>query len=165
MADETISTAIMAVATIIAAVVLINAVYPALYGASGSILSMNGIATDRMKTDIKVLTEWYPGGMPQDLGLVAWVKNTGSTTITSADMNNTDLFLYMGSGTSARIPSTGTDNSWSYTILNGDGDSNWDPAETIQVNVHYRDSISPGTLRLRMALHNGIYAEDTFSYG
>jgi flagellar protein FlaG len=164
MADETISTAILAVATIIAAIVLVNAIYPALYGAAGSILSMNDMAADRMMTDIKVLTEWYPGGSPADLGLVAWVKNTGSTTITGAEMNSTDVFLYTGGGTSVRVPSSGAGNNWSYSILGGDGDASWDPGETIQVTVHYVDGVSPGTLRFRMALHNGVYDEDAFAY-
>jgi flagellar protein FlaG len=164
MADETISTAILAVATIIAAIVLINSIYPALYGTAGSILSMNSMASDRMRTDIKILTEWYPGGNPEDLGLVAWIKNTGSTTISGQAMNSTDVFLNTGGGQSARIPMTGSTNNWTYAILGGDGDANWDPGETVQVTVHYLDGVSPGRLRLRVALHNGVYAENSFAY-
>ncbi len=161
MAEEAISTAILTVATIIAALVLINAMYPSLYSASGSILSMSGRASDRIRTDLTVLTVWYPPDRQGDIALEAWVKNTGSTTITGKDLNNTDLFLYTGNAMSVRIP----DDSWTHTFMNGDGDANWDPAETLHVVVHYDPAGStPGTWRLRIALPDGIYAEESFTY-
>ena len=73
MAEEAISTAILTVATIIAALVLVNALYPSLYSTSGSILSMNDRTADRIRTDLTVLTEWYdrrpPGGRHRAGGL------------------------------------------------------------------------------------------------
>src|SRR5512142_1038976 len=97
MAEEAISTAILTVATIIAALVLINAMYPSLYSASGSILSMSGRSSDRIRTDLTILTEWYPSAHPaDDIALEAWVKNTGSTTIAAEDLGDTDVFLYTG---------------------------------------------------------------------
>lgn len=162
MAEEAISTAILTVATIIAALVLVNAMYPSLYSASGSILSMNNRAAERIMTDMTVLTEWYPPGhAADDIALEAWVKNTGSTTVTGTDINNTDLFLYTGNGVSARIPAA----DWSYELLNGDGDDSWDPTETMHLVVHYDpDGSSPGTWKLRIVLPDGIYAEDSFTY-
>ena len=165
MAEEAITTAILTVATIIAALVLVNAMYPALYSASGSILSMNDRSADRLKTEMTVLTEWYPSGRPADLGLQVWLKNTGSTTITAADMGKADTFLYIGGGNGTRVPATGATDYWTYTILSGNGDTNWDPGETIQVTVHYAATgLSPGTLRYRLVLPNGVYAEDDFAY-
>ena len=90
MAEEAISTAILTVATIIAALVLVNAMYPSLYSASGSILSMNNRAADRIKTDLTVLAEWYPPGhAADDIALEAWVKNTGSTTSATSTCSST----------------------------------------------------------------------------
>jgi archaeal flagellar protein FlaG len=162
MADQAISTAILTVATIIAALVLVNALYPSLYSTSGSILSMNNRAADRIRTDLTVLTEWYDPAHPaNDIGLEAWVKNIGSTTVTTDDMANIDLFLYTGNHTAVRIPGA----SWSYELLNGDGDSDWDPSETIHVLVHYDPgSSSPGVWKLRMVLPDGVGAEDSFTY-
>jgi flagellar protein FlaG len=162
MAEEAISTAILTVATIIAALVLVNAMYPSLYSASGSILSMNDRSAERIRTDLTVLTEWYPQAHPaDDIQLEAWLKNTGSTTITARDMGISDLFLYTGNRTSVRIPNA----DWSYEILNGDGDTGWGPTETIRLTVHFdpADS-SSGTWRIRLALPNGVYAEDSFTY-
>ncbi len=105
MAEEAISTAILTVATIIAALVLVNAMYPSLYSASGSILSMNDRTADRIRTDLTVLTEWYPLSHPaDDIRLEAWIKNTGSTTITEKDLGNSDVFLDTGNHMSVRIP-------------------------------------------------------------
>ena len=166
MADEAISTAILTVATIIAALVLVNAMYPALYSASGSILSMNDRSTERLRTEVTVLTEWFPSGRPQDIGLNVWVKNTGSTAISATDMGKADAFLYTGNGNATRFPKSTPPDSWSYAILSGNGDATWDPAETIQITVHYNTSggLSPGTMRFRLVLPNGVYAEDEFAY-
>ena len=164
MAEETISTAILTVATIIAAVVLLNAIYPALYSASGSIMSMNSATADRMKTDVKVLTE-YPG--TDDDGhfhLVVWVKNTGGTTIKASSMDLADVYLYTGNGVTTRISQTGGARNWHYSLLSGDGDSDWDPTETLEVTLDYGDSLPAGTARFRLALDNGVFAEDTFSW-
>jgi flagellar protein FlaG len=166
MADEAISTAILTVATIIAALVLVNAMYPALYSASGSILSMNDRSSDRLRTEMTVLTEWCPAGRPDDIGLQVWVKNTGSRAISAADMAEADAFLYTGNGSGTRLPRSAPPDSWSYTILSGNGDATWDPAETIMITVHYDTpgGLSPGTLRFRLVLPNGVYAEDEFAY-
>jgi flagellar protein FlaG len=161
MAEEAISTAILTVATIIAALVLVNAMYPSLYSATGSFLSMNDRTAERIRTDLTVLTEWYPPHPADDLSLEAWIKNTGSTTITEKDLNESDLFLYTGNRTSVRIP----DDKWDYNILNGDEDKRWGPTETIHLTVHFDlAGSSSGNWRLRMSLPNGIYAEDSFAY-
>ena len=164
MAEETISTAILTVATIIAAVVLLNAIYPALYSASGSILSMNSVTVDRMKTDLKVLTE-YPGTDAEGhFSLVVWVKNTGDTVIKESDLGLTDIYLYPGNGVSTRISRSGDTRYWDYVILGGDGDRDWDPVETLQVTIDYGSPLPAGTAKFRIVLDNGVYAEDTFSW-
>jgi flagellar protein FlaG len=162
MAEEAISTAILTVATIIAALVLVNAMYPSLYSASGSILSMNDRTAERIRTDLTVLTEWYPLSHPaDDICLEAWVKNTGSTTITAKDLQESDLFLYTGNRISVRIAA----DDWDSELLNGDGDASWGPTETLHLTVHFDPAGSgTGTWRLRLTLPNGVYAEDSFAY-
>jgi|AGTN01.1.fsa_nt_gi hypothetical protein len=162
MAEQAISTAILTVATIIAALVLVSALYPSLYSASGSILSMNDRASDRIMTDMTVLTEWYSTSHPAgDIALEAWVKNTGVTTITTGDLSNTDVFLYTGNHTTARIPRA----DWSWEILNGNGDAGWDQSETLHVTVHYDPTgNSPGAWKFMIVLPNGVSTEDSFTY-
>lgn len=164
MAEETISTAILTVATIIAAVVLLNAIYPSLYSASGSILSMDSATVDRMNTDLKVLTEFPSADSDGHFQVTAWVKNTGSTSIRHSDLDLTDVYLYPGSGVATRFSLAGGAPNWQYGILSGDGDSDWDPGETLQVTLHYGSALPSGTARLRLALYNGVFAEDTFSW-
>jgi archaeal flagellar protein FlaG len=162
MAEEAISTAILTVATIIAALVLVNAMYPSLYSASGSILSMNDRTADRIRTDLTVLTEWYPLSHPaDDIQLEAWVKNTGSTIITEKDLGNSDLFLDTGNHRSVRI----ANSDWAGALVNDDGDGNWGPTETLHLTVHFNPAgSSTGNWWLRLALPNGVYTEDSFAY-
>lgn len=164
MAEETISTAILTVATIIAAVVLLNAIYPALYSASGSILSMNSVTVDRMQTDMNVLTEYPSTEGGGNFVLVAWVKNTGNTVIKQSDLGLADAYLYTGNGVAVRISQAGGAKHWEYSLLGGNGDANWDPGETLQATVHYGSSLPSGTMKFRLALANGVYAEDAFSW-
>jgi flagellar protein FlaG len=162
MAEQAISTAILTVATIIAALVLVNALYPSLYSISGAILSMNDRAADRIRTDLSVLTEWYDPAHPADnIALEAWVKNTGSTIITADELADTDVFLYTGNQMTVRIPR----DDWAGEILNGNGDADWGPSETIHVTVRYDPAgSSPGTWKFRMVLPDGVGAEDSFVY-
>jgi flagellar protein FlaG len=162
MAEQAISTAILTVATIIAALVLVNALYPSLYSISGAILSMNDRAAGRIGTDLSVLTEWYDPAHPaNDIALEAWVKNTGSTTVTEDELADTDVFLNTGNQMTMRIPR----DDWTGEILNGNGDADWGPSETIHVTVHYDPgSCSPGAWKFRIVLPDGVWTEDSFSY-
>ena len=75
MASEVISSALLMIATIIATVALINAVFPSIYGMSGTITTVTNNVNDQMKTDMKFIYETTDNSNH----MTAWVKNTGQT--------------------------------------------------------------------------------------
>ena len=53
--EKVITTALLLIASVIAATALINAVLPAANKSSGALLAANSAAADRIKTDIEIV--------------------------------------------------------------------------------------------------------------
>jgi archaeal flagellar protein FlaG len=161
MASEVISSALLMIATIIAAVALINAVFPSIYGMTGSITAMTGSVNDRMKSDIKFIYETTD----QSSNLTAWIKNTGQAQIIPARFNNTDLFYGDANGVMKRaILNSTSAPGWTYTIENDNGNCRWDPGETLNVHVTADEPFAPGNYyKIRIVLYNGAFCEDYFT--
>jgi len=161
MASEVISSALLMVATIIATIALINAVFPSIYGMSGTITTVTHNVNDQMKTDLKFIYETTD----TTNHLTAWVKNTGSSNIYLTNFNNTDLFYGEADGVMSRATLNGTSGSyWTYTIENGNGDSTWSPGQTMRIDITSADNFVPGEdYKIRLTLPNGAFTEDYFT--
>jgi flagellar protein FlaG len=159
MAQETISTAILIIAGIIATVALVNAVYPSLFTATGSVGSVSDTASDRVKTDIRISMS----SLQNESSLYVWVKNTGSTEIPAGRLDYTDVY-FGDAGSMARAETAGAASfRWSYVLDDTDGDGNWGPGETLQVLVSETGSshLTPGTHIVKLVLYNSASVEDT----
>ncbi len=161
MASEVISSALLMIATVVAAVALINAVFPSIYGMSGSITTMTYNVNDRMKSDVKFIYETTD----QSYNLTAWLKNTGETQIITSTFNNTDMFYGDASGVMKRATLNSTSAPcWTYSIENDNENGRWDPGETIRVDIRSDEPFAPGNrYKLRMVLYNGAFCEDYFT--
>lgn len=161
MASEVMSSALLMIATIIAAVALINAVFPSIYGMSGSITAVSTNVNDRMKSDIKFIYETSD----HTTQMTAWVKNTGKTSILLSNFNYTDMFYGQSNGAMTRAVLNQTSApSWTYAIENGDGNGKWDPGETMRITINATTPFLEGNdYRLRITLPNGVYCEDYFT--
>jgi len=161
MAQNTITTAILIIAGVIATAALLNALFPAIYGMSGSVSSVSESSSDRMKTDFRIISE---GLDPLDSNtLHLYVKNTGRLKITGSNIEKSDV--YFGSGSSmykARFDSSAP--SWQYTIQDGNGDSIWNPGETLDITIT-TDSYDFRADRqtVRLAAYNGVSIEGIFT--
>jgi archaeal flagellar protein FlaG len=162
MASEVISTALLMIATVVAAVALINAVFPSIYGMSGSIQAVTNNVNDRMKTEIQFIYE-----TPDSSGnsLAAWVKNTGQTQMTPGELNDSDLFISDADGVMQLASlNSSTAPCWTYTIENGNGNGIWGPGETLEINLNTNQPFVQGNnYDIRLVLYNGAYCEDSFS--
>ncbi len=161
MASEVISSALLMIATVIAAVALINAVFPSIYGISGSITTMTHTVDDRMKTDFKFIYETTD----QLYTLTAWLKNTGETQVIPVKFNSTDVFYGNTSGVMKRaILDSESAPCWNYTIENDNGNGKWDPGETLRINIRSDVQFTLGDrYKIRMVLYNGAFCEDYFT--
>lgn len=161
MAQEVMSSALLMIATIIAAVALINAVFPSIYGMSGSITTMTSNVNDRMKCDIKFVYETND----QYNNLTAWIKNTGKVQILVTNFNNTDVFFGEVGTVMKRAVLNGTSApNWTYTIENDDGNGRWDSGETLRINITSDQTFKAGRdYKVRVVLYNGVFCEDYFT--
>jgi flagellar protein FlaG len=161
MAQEVMSSALLMIATIIAAVALINAVFPSIYSMAGSISTTTGTVNDRMKSDIKFIYETTDQGH----NLTVWLKNTGKTQLVPSSFNNTDIFFGETSSAMTRaVLNASTAPSWTFAIENDDSNGRWDPGETLRIDILSDQTFTPGNdYKIRAVLYNGVFCEDYFT--
>ncbi len=161
MAQNTITTAILIIAGVVAAAALINAMFPAVYSMSGSVSSVSDASNDRMKTDFRIISEGLDP-LTSD-ALHVYVKNTGRLTLSSANLAKTDVYFGNGSGlykckTGASLP------SWEYAIQDGNGDSNWNPGETLDITITTENyDFRSDRQIVRVAAYNGVTTDQEFT--
>jgi len=92
-----------------------------------------------------------------------WIKNTGLKEVHGDLIPKSDLF-FGSKGNFERIPYEGTTPPmWNYTIVNDDGDGNWDPCETLEVTITWDTTLNSGEYFVKFSLYNGVSDEYTFS--
>jgi flagellar protein FlaG len=157
MVQDTISNAILIIAVVIATTVVLNALYPAMFGMAGSIRSNVADADDRSMTSVTIS---YCSFDPGDHILRVWAKNSGRDSI--ADSELTGIRAYYG-GESGSMTNYGT----SYSLqAPEDGDDQWDPDETLEIDLASPDSPfpgDPGVHRVKLVMPNGATAEYTIT--
>ena len=161
--DKVITTALLTIAAVVAAVMVVNALLPALGRSGTSVLSSSRAASDIIKTDTEIVvvatlsTEIY-----------VWIKNVGSSNILEID--KLDVFLEDGTGLTRMTYETGSPtndctylplaNNWAYCYE--DGQTLWTPTNTIKVIINLGSAPS-GDYRIQIVTGNGVAAEKSFS--
>jgi len=159
MAQDAMTTAILIIAAIISVVVLVNAIYPALFMTTGSISSTSDMASDRMKSDIRVVM----ANSPNSTALQVWVKNIGSNRVPASRINYTDVY-YGDKGSMERAsPNPSSGLWWSYTLDDSNGDGHWDSGETLEMTIYDPGStgFTAGDHQIKLVLYNAAGFEDT----
>ncbi len=151
--DKIIVTALLMTAGVISAILLFNAVYPAVNQGNDAITNMQVRLGDRMKTQIDILHAAQSGGV-----VTIWVKNTGDTRIVGVD--SSDLF-FGPEGNFARIPYGSGSPHWEYVVENG---TEWSPRATLRVVVINFSPLNSGRYYIKMTLPNGITDADFISW-
>jgi flagellar protein FlaG len=161
MAQNVISTAILIIAAVIAAVALINGVFPTIYQMSGSMQTVSDASNDRMRTEIKII---YESANQTDNSMNVYLKNSGDQKVTAAHIGQSDV--YYGTGDAMeRCSSDGSSGAtWAWSIDGGNGDSTWDPGETLNIwlKTVNHDFNVPGQ-RVKIVLYNGVGDQATFT--
>jgi flagellar protein FlaG len=174
MSAETFTTAMFLITAVIAAGVLINAVFPVVYNMAGTFSSATHDSDQRLRTDFKIVAYHAKNGAPGDAKMDIYLKNIGSSRIPSSDITRSDVMggpetnynrlNYVAGGTSPGQWTTEfvTDTATRLYDLNGNG--NWDSGETLHITAYPTETISPGdTLYFQFVLPDGIWRSVTFN--
>ena len=158
--DKVITTGLLIIASVAAAIALINAVIPAMSESASALGAANSSASDRIRTDIEVVhvaSDTSPGGEDQ---IIIWVKNVGHNQI--IPIESSDIFLDMPS--TVKQLSYGSSSGaeyWDYTIENG---AQWTQGVTVKMTAHLADgSVTSGTYSVSVSLYNAVSASKDFS--
>ena len=157
MTETAITTAMITIACVVSASLLVSAIFPALHRASSSVVSSSTLLGERIETSIDIIAETNDTSHAY-----IYVKNIGASGITQIDCS--DIF-FGKTNNFQRIPydaSLSATPSWSYVIENDGGNGQWDGGETVNVTIKTA-GITSGDYFVKMILHNGISAEDTYS--
>jgi len=162
LSGESISSAILTIASVICAFAFVSAVYPSVISAGDPIMSRTDNMRDQIMTDIEILHETTGA---EGAEIHVWVKNVGCRRISSGMIPESDLF-FGEEGNFERIPYSEDGNltpGWSYLIeQNKDGD--WDKGETLRIKIKPENSpVSGEKYFIKFSTYNGVSEEAYFT--
>ena len=154
--EKVITTSLIIIASLVAAMALINAVLPALGKSSGALTTANSEAAKRIKTDITVI---HSTGDTSTNKVTIWVKNVGVQGIKKVE--DSDIILTKPSGSVTRFSYTSgcTSECWDFSLE--DNASNWTTAVTVKFTIS--TAVASGSYSISVAAPNGVSADKDFS--
>lgn len=171
MSAETFTTAMFLITAVLAAGVLINAVFPVVYNMASTFQSATHESDQRLRTDFKIIATQArdgSGGSPNYAEI--WIKNIGSSSIPMADITHrSDVFCglvgqYQRLSYDSENPSS--DNGWYAELSDTTSPASWDPGETLKVTAYCPDIPSTGnsgTVYFQFILPDGIWRSAEFA--
>ena len=164
-------TTLLLIAGIAAAVLAINATYPAIVRSSNAVIRISDKMDQRIESQVTVVyasAELDSSGVWTDtdsdglFDVSIWVKNVGASRLLAVD--RTDVF-FGKPGTFARIPYTidagGSYPQWSFALENA---TEWTSSATLKITVHYSAALSSDEYLVKVVVASGAYAEQYFSF-
>ncbi len=175
--DKAITTMLLTIAGVIAAVAVMNAVYPAVTRSSSAVASASDTVDKRIRTNITVVqsvgeldssSSWVDTNSNSLFDFYIWSKNVGNIRIPA--ISEVDVFFGQPGGIE-RIPheddAGGSYPQWSYTLEGGA--TEWGIASTVKFDIKFDDGCpgsclkATGTYFIRVITPNGVAAESYFS--
>lgn len=152
MSSETIVTALFLISAVIAAGVLINAIFPTITRTAETFGSASSDADSRIRTDFKIVNTYADASSAK-----IWLKNVGSARLHSNEVDGIEVFLGVV-GKFDRVQQKDR------TITIEDStNSYWDPGETLTINVNTIDLSSSTEIYVAIVLPNGVRRDLEFS--
>jgi len=166
---------LLTIAGVIAAIAIMNAVYPAVTRSSSALTAASGSVDERIRTNIEIVhvvgelsstSTWVDTNSNDLFDFFAWVKNVGDARIVAIE--ETDVFFGQPGGIE-RIPHADYAGSsypqWSYVVENG---TDWSRTATIKITVSFDDGCPSctkptGTYFMKVITPNGVSNEHYFS--
>ncbi|MFA4859996.1 flagellin [Methanoregula sp.] len=163
MSADTITTALFLITAVIAAGVLINAIYPVVFNMAGTFSSATHESDQRLRTDFKIVLA--TNDKVETEGVIlghVWMKNVGSAKISMDEIERSDVFC----GAVGNFQRLDYGITWVATIKESASQVNnfWDPGETLEIT--FPASILPATPNMayfQFVLPNGIWRSTEFT--
>lgn len=160
--DKAITTALLIVISMVMALALFNAAYPAIISGGDAISNMTNRQADRMRSQVAIIHaageldangQWEDTNGDGQFNAFIWVKNIGATTITA--LERTDVF-FGREGNYVRIPfQANAGNSYPYWTGNIENGSEWTPTATLKITIHYLNPVAQGRYFAKVNTPNG----------
>jgi flagellar protein FlaG len=167
MSSDTFTTAIFLITAVIAAGVLISAIFPVVYQMSGTFSSASHEADQRLRTDFKIVL----GVANSSQYARVWMKNTGSEPIPLADIQKSDV-ICGDAGNFGRLSldsSSGqmSANTWRYALSNLNNNNFWDSGETLEIDALASTigTTEGSPVYFQFILPDGTWRSDQFTVG
>jgi len=147
MSSETIVTALFLIAAVVAAGVLINAVFPIISRTTETFGSVAHSTDNQIRTDIKIVNYFANTTTAQ-----VWLKNIGSSRISANELDDSDVFIG-GVGNFDRFSLAPT--LWDFP--EDPGGQWWDPGETLHITLtSNKIPVSGNMTYFAIVLPNGV---------
>lgn len=164
MSSDTFTTALFLITAVIAAGVLINAIFPVVYQMTGTFSSASHETDQRLRTDFRIVLDTAN----QNQYARVWIKNTGSEAIPTADIKRSDVVcgdtgnFNLLSRTSSPTPGY---EQWTYSLNNLNNNDFWDSGETLEIVARTStiNTTEGSPVYFQFTLPNGIWRSDKFT--
>ncbi|QSZ66295.1 flagellin [Methanofollis aquaemaris] len=160
MSSETITTAILLIGAVIAAGVLVNAIFPIIYTISDTAGSTSHAVDQQARTDIKIINAYVSAS---NKSADIWIKNLGSTRIAVNELSSSDIFI----GKPGEFNRISYSSGWTYDVLDGDS-KYWLPGETILIDIddcNLLPTVSGDVVYFQIVLPGGTVRSTEFTAG
>lgn len=165
--DKVITTMLLLIAGVIATVVVINSIMPAVQRAGSDITAASDVAGNRIRSDVRIIEI---SANDTDDFVQIWAKNTGASRLVAIDRSDVFFgpvndFTRAVYDETSECPSPGspprTVDCWQYTI---EGDTKWFISSTVRITVYLSYNLAAGTeYVVTFVLYNGIIVTTTFT--
>ena len=165
--DKVITTMLLLIAGVIATVVVINAILPAVQRAGSDIIAASDVAGNRIRSDVRIIEL---SAVDTDDFAQVWAKNTGASRIDAIDKSSVffgpvNNFGYVGYDATSECPTPAvpprTVDCWQYAI---EDDTQWSISSTVRITVYLSYDLAAGTeYVMKLVLANGIIASTTIT--
>ena len=154
--EKAITTSLLIIASIVAAMALINAVIPAMGKSASALATANSTTADRIRTDIEII---HATGDDTNDVITVWVKNVGTKKITTITSSDIILTKPTTPATVVSLPYVDGCSSecWDYAPKGTD----WSRAVTITFTL--KTTVGTGVYTVRFSSPNAASATEDFS--
>jgi len=165
--DKVITSMLLIISAVVATVVVVNSVLPAIQRTSSDIVAASDVLGRRLRSDVKIIET---SGVAGDDFVQVWVKNVGASEIPSLTkidvfFGETDGFERIAYDPEATCPDPSppprTENCWQFALEN---DTEWTPYATLRITVYLTNDLEAGTEYVStIVLPNGLSASRVFT--